>query len=246
RSEEEIKREVTEQMGALIASGEAVPLSAIEGVTAQQAEALAAHDINDIDALAQTSVDDLVEYLDVSLDEAETILNAAKAVTAMRDRSMQEAGDEEEGELETHAVSAELDESIETSEVEPSDDMTESGYDEAVETGVPYSAEPEIRAWDSADPVAVTEAEPITSDEIVLQEPGRDLRPDTITPSPDITSTGVAALDNINEITEDLSEESLTAAIETASEESESEAEILTPAEPEDAAPGESSDEEKQ
>src|ERR671939_218642 len=50
-----IIRELTDQMGALIASGEAVPLSAIEGVTAQQAEALAAHDINDIDALASTS-----------------------------------------------------------------------------------------------------------------------------------------------------------------------------------------------
>jgi N utilization substance protein A len=248
RSEEEIKREVTEQMGALIASGEAVPLSAIEGVTAQQAEALAAHDINDIDALAETSVDDLVEYLDVSLDEAETILNAAKAVTALRDRSMQEADDEVEGEVEveTHAVSAEFDESVESPGVEPSDEMTENGYDEAVETGVPYSAEPEIRAWDSADPVAVSEAEPITSDEIVLQEPGRDLRPDTITPSPDITSTGVAALDNIHEIAEDLSEESLTAAMETASEESDSEAEISTLAEPGDVAPGESSDEEKQ
>jgi N utilization substance protein A len=249
RSEEEIKREVTEQMGALIASGEAVPLSAIEGVTAQQAEALAEHDINDIDALAQTSVDDLVEYLDVSLDEAETILNAAKAVTAMRDRSVQtetEEGEESGEEIETHAVSAELDESVEAGDVEPSDDMTASGYDEAVETGVPYSAEPEIRAWDSADPVAVTEAEPITPDEIVLQEPGRDLRPDTITPSPDITSTGVAALDNLNEITEEFSEEDLNAAIETASEESASEAEISTPAEPEDVAPGESSDEEKQ
>ena len=208
RSEEEIKREVTEQMGALIASGEAVPLSAIEGVTAQQAEALAEHDINDIDALAQTSVDDLVEYLDVSLDEAETILNAAKAVTALRDRSVQAEADGEgeestfegEGEqMETHAVSAEFDESVEARDVEPSDDMTASGYDEAVEAGVPYSAEPEIRAWDSADPVAVTEAEPITADEIVLQEPGRDLRPDTVTPSPDITSTGVAALDNIKD-----------------------------------------------
>src|SRR6476469_236560 len=114
RSEEEIKREVTEQMGALIASGEAVPLSAIEGVTAQQAEALAEHDINDIDALAQTSVDDLDEYLDVRLDEAEIILNAAKAVTALRDRSMQEADDEAEGGVETHAVSAEFDESVES------------------------------------------------------------------------------------------------------------------------------------
>src|SRR5687767_14333921 len=79
RSEEEIKREVTEQMGALIASGESVPLSVIEGVTAQQAEALAEHGINDIDALSQTTVDDLVEFLDLSLDEAEVILNAAQA-----------------------------------------------------------------------------------------------------------------------------------------------------------------------
>src|SRR5438552_3451158 len=94
RSEEELKREVTEQMGALIASGEAVPLSAIQGVTAQQADALAGHDINDIDKLAHTSVDDLVEILDLSLDEAETILNAAKAVVAVRDKSIHP--DEEE------------------------------------------------------------------------------------------------------------------------------------------------------
>ncbi len=86
RSEEEIKREVTEQMGALIASGESVPLSVIEGVTAQQADALAEHGINDIDALSQTSVDDLVEFLDLSLDEAEVILTAAQAVVALRDR----------------------------------------------------------------------------------------------------------------------------------------------------------------
>src|SRR5215211_2757025 len=100
RSEEEIKREVTEQMGALIASGEAVPLSAIEGVTAQQAEALAEHDINDIDALAQTTVDDLVEYLDVSLDEAEVMIEAAKAVTALRNRNLGEGEVTEE----QHAV----------------------------------------------------------------------------------------------------------------------------------------------
>src|ERR671933_770276 len=75
RSEDELKREVAAQMGAMIASGEAVPLERLEGVTAQQAEALAEHDINDIDALANTSVDDLVEFLDLSLDEAEVILN---------------------------------------------------------------------------------------------------------------------------------------------------------------------------
>src|SRR5919107_2789505 len=126
RSEEEIKREVTEQMGALIASGEAVPLSAIEGVTAQQAESLAEHGFDDIDALAQTNVDDLVEFLDLSLDEAEVILQAAQAVVAMRPQTTEEQ----------HAVSAELDESMEE-EVEPSLESTAAGYDEAVENGVP-------------------------------------------------------------------------------------------------------------
>src|SRR5215210_5716811 len=195
RSEEEIKREVTEQMGALIASGESVPLSAIEGVTPQQADALAEHGINDIDALAQVSVDDLVEFLDVSLDDAEVILSAAQAVVALRDRSL---GEGEEGE-EPHAVSAEFDESV-NEEVQPSTAMTAAGYDEAVENGVPFSAESEINAWESADPVSLTEAEPIPADEIALQEAGRDLRPDTITPSPDITSSAVEAYESLDEV----------------------------------------------
>ncbi len=227
RSEEEIKREVTEQMGALIASGESVPLSAIEGVTGQQADALAEHGINDIDALAQTSVDDLVEFLDLSLDEAEVILNAAQAVIAIRERSLHpeaEVSESAEGaagvtegkesgdQMETHAVSAELDESVEAGEVEPSDEMTAEGYDEAVESGVPFSAEPEILARDSADPVPVTESEPFTENELLLQELGRDLRPDTITPSPDLTSSHVAAMENVEEvIASDLLEDELTA-----------------------------------
>ena len=222
RSEEEIKREVTEQMGALIASGEAVPLSVIEGVTAQQAEALAEHGINDIDALAQTSVDDLVEFLDLSLDEAEVILEAARAVVAMRDRSLGEA----EGATpeEAHAVSAEFDESIDE-EVQPSQAMTNEGYDEAVENGVPFTAEPEIMARESADPVALTEVEAVPADEIALQEAGRDLRPDTITPSPDITSSGVEAFENIEETAQEVMAED-----DFASEGAAEEAETSTPA----------------
>ena len=215
RSEEELKREVTEQMGALIASGEAVPLSAIEGVTAQQADALAEHGINDIDALAQTSVDDLVEFLDLSLDEAEVILNAARAVIGMRDRSLQEEPIESEQRDETvreleageqHAVSAEFDESIPAGDVEPSDEMIAEGYDEAVENGVPFTAEADILARDSADPVAVTESEPYPEEELALLEAGRDLRPDTITPSPDITSSGAAAIEHVQELMEDVEE----------------------------------------
>ena len=244
RSEEEIKREVTEQMGALIASGESVPLSAIEGVTAQQADALAEHGINDIDALAQTTVDDLVEFLDLSLDEAEVILSAAQAVIALRDRSLGEGGGEE-GETEPealHAVSAEADDSIEASEVEPNDEMTAAGYDEAVEQGVPFTAEQEISAWDSADPVPVTEAEPIAADELTLLESGRDLRPDTITPSPDITSSAVEGYQNLEEHVAEV----LASDEEFASEATADEAETTAPAVSESAASGGTDDDEKQ
>ncbi|HEX5832649.1 MAG TPA: transcription termination factor NusA [Pyrinomonadaceae bacterium] len=242
RSEEEIKREVTEQMGALIASGEAVPLSAIEGVTAQQAEALAEHGINDIDALAGTTVDDLVEFLDLSLDEAEVILNAAQAVIALRNRNLDEGEDGEEAE-EQHAVSAEFDESIDAGEVEPNLEMTAEGYDEAVENGSPYHAEPDILARESADPVAVTESEEIPEGEIALMEPGRDLRPDTITPSPDITSSGVAALDTVEQAAAEIlaADEDFVSEAEAAADE----AEPTAPAVSEDAASGGSTDEEK-
>ncbi|HEY0349156.1 MAG TPA: transcription termination factor NusA [Pyrinomonadaceae bacterium] len=196
RSEEELKKEVAEAMGAMIASGAPVPLSAIEGVTAQQAEALATHGVNDIDGLAATTVDDLVEFLDVSLDQAEQMLIAAQAVIQIREQSLQAPGEESETpdtesdhQVEQHAASIEADETTEAAEIEPNDEMTAAGYDEAVEKGVPFSAEQTIRAEDSADPVALTEADPMSVDELLLQEPGRDLRPDVITPAPDMSLT---------------------------------------------------------
>ena len=72
------------------------------------------------------------------------------------------------------------------------EDTTAQGYDEAVENRASVGAEPEIRAQFSADPVALTEAEPFSEDELILQETGRDLRPDSVVPSPDITSTEAA------------------------------------------------------
>jgi N utilization substance protein A len=229
RSEEEIKREVTEQMGALIASGASVPLSVIEGLTAQQTDTLAEHGINDIDALTQTSIDDLVEFLDLSLDEAEKILNAAKEVVAMRDRSVQ---GEAEGEGESAEVTDEEESAVdlETAETQSSEDTTAAGYDEAVEAGIPFSAEPEILAQESADPVALTEAEQTSEAELMLQDAGRDLRPDTIVPAPDLSATEVVAAESLEEF--------------IAAEEG-SETETSAPAE-EGAASGESTDEEKQ
>jgi transcription termination/antitermination protein NusA len=201
RSEEELKKEVAEQMGAMIASGAPVPLAAIQVVTAQQAETLGEHGVTDIDGLVNTSVDDLVEFLDVSLDEAENILGAARSVIEIRERNLQpateEVGESEaavpqgEGEL---SASDEPEGEVPATVVD-SEDTTAAGYDEAVENGVPYSAEKNIRAENSADPVALTEADPMTVDELILQDAGRDLRPDVITPAPDLGSLAVADLD---------------------------------------------------
>jgi transcription termination/antitermination protein NusA len=268
RSEEEIKREVTEQMGALIASGASVPLSVIEGVTVQQTDALAEHGINDIDALTQTSVDDLVEFLDLSLDEAEVILNAAKAVVAMRDKTLQAGG--EAGEFEPVETAETAGEESVVEEVssdadrgaivrqgadetgftgaETSEDPTAKGYDEAVEARDAFIAEPEILAQYSADPVALTEAEPIAEDDIVLQEPGRDLRPDTIVPAPDVTSAEAAAIESLD-VLRDLAteegvavEEATNVVAKAAAEETQTSAPVVL----EDAASSGSTDEEKQ
>jgi len=255
RSEEEIKREVTEQMGALIASGESVPLSVIEGVTGAQADALAEHGINDIDALAQTSVDDLVEFLDLSLDEAEVILNAAIAVIAMRDRTLQgDAGDSQvvEGVDADDSVQTEAGETGGESELsaaedgEPQSDSTAAGYDEAVESRGPFIAEPEILAQYSADPVSLTEAEPITEDELILQGAGRDLRPDTIVPSPEITSTEEAALEHLSEMDSEVLADEFALNEEIASVETPNQAGKSAPAVLDDAASSEGTDEEKQ
>ena len=251
RSEEELKKEVAEQMGAMIASGAPVPLSAIEGVTAQQTDTLAEHGVTDIDGLAATSVDDLVEFLDVSLDEAETMLAAARAVIALREQSLQAGTEDGEGSeapagddsLEQHAASAELDENVVAAEIEPDDEMTAPGYDEAVQQGVPFSAEESIRAENSADPVALTEADPISVDELRLQEVGRDLRPDVITPAPDMTSLAVADL-TAAELEEVGSEESDTALVDSVNEAQTSSA--LESSSSEEAATDESLKDEKQ
>jgi N utilization substance protein A len=248
RSEEEIKREVSEQMGALIASGESVPLSVIEGVTGAQADALAEHGINDIDALAQTSIDDLVEFLDLSLDEAEVILNAAMAVIAMRNKTLEggtEGGDDSE--MVNEEAGADAPEAAADAEEEPSAaDPTAEGYDEAVESRGPFIAEPEILAQYSADPVALTEAEPFTEDELILQEAGRDLRPDTVVPSPEITSTEEAALEHLSELDSEVLADEFAMNEDIASADQTNEAETSAPAVLEDAATSESTDEEKQ
>ena len=100
-SEDVIKKEIAQQMGKMIASGEAVPLSDLEGVSAAHAAVLKEKGIGDVQSLAGTTVDDLVDILDVSLDEAERIIGAAQAVVDAS--SGDDSGEEESAEADEAA-----------------------------------------------------------------------------------------------------------------------------------------------
>jgi len=241
RSEEELKREVAAQMGAMIASGEAVPLERLQGMNPAMVSTLADHGVADIEGLANATVDDIAEFLDVSIDQAEALIGAAQAVvesaraTAEAEAAEGEGGeespetaeasaegeaesaDEPEGEMaeereegqpiEQHAASVEADPNADGREVEPSEASIAEGYDEAARTRPPFLAEDlsdaNILAEDSAEPVAMTEVEQMSADELILQGAGRDLRPDTITPAPDIFSTEAAVIQNTGAFVEE-------------------------------------------
>jgi N utilization substance protein A len=156
-SEDVLKKEIALQMGRMMASGEAVPLTALEVVTANQADILAEKGISDVEALAAAKLDDLVDYLDLTFDEAESMISAAASVVAAKNVETGEgtaeegAGDEAEapdveaaGETETEAEATEGDEATEAlSESEPA----AAAGDEAAEGSVgtaPAAEESEI------------------------------------------------------------------------------------------------------
>ena len=139
------------------------------------------HDINDIDTLASTSVDDLVEILDLSLDEAEVILAAAKAVIAMRDKSLQpdeEGGDAEQ--LDSSAVTGEAADDSPDSETGTLDSgastvggLDESATDAELVTGDQVTAGDQSdeapSANESAAEISTAEAQPTLAPESVEQ-----------------------------------------------------------------------------
>ncbi|MBK9154096.1 MAG: transcription termination/antitermination protein NusA [Chloracidobacterium sp.] len=155
-SEDVLKQEIAQQMGRMMASGEAVPITAIQGVTANQAEMLIEKGINDVEALAQTSVDDLVDALDVSLDQAEVIIASAKAIVEARNREVDEPAEEsapeaaessEEGDTVETPTSSDADVAgsgiSEVGESEASEVVSEPAAAEGVEDEISSDNEPE-------------------------------------------------------------------------------------------------------
>ncbi len=129
-SEELLKKEIALQMGKMMASGEAVPITALEGVTAPQAETLSEKGISDVESLAATTVDDLVDYLDISLDEAERILGSAKSIVEAKNLEVEGEPEAADDAVETEAAPAEEAESV----VEAVDEAVEPESVEAVAT----------------------------------------------------------------------------------------------------------------
>ena len=144
-SEEVLKKEIALQMGRMIASGEAVPITELEGVTPIQADALAEHGIEDIEKLAAASVDDLSEYLNVSMDEAEGILSSARAIVAAKETDGDESTpDETAAESQEETEVAEIGEPVASEEgSELSADEENAVADDPTESAVEVAGENE-------------------------------------------------------------------------------------------------------
>lgn len=169
-SEDVLKKEIAQQMGKMMASGEAVPITAIQGVTTNQAEALTEKGIADVEALAATSIDDLVDILDVSLDEAEAILGSAKAIVDARNQEVvvPEEGSAVETELEAGSESmyaeastpdvAESETATEVSVAEVTEAERSEDATAAVEQSFEETVEPEAIAVEEDEVVEESEA----------------------------------------------------------------------------------------
>lgn len=149
-SEELLKQEIAKQMGKMMASGEAVPITALEGVTTSQAETLSEKGVSDVESLAAMSIDDLVDFLDVSMDEAEKIKSSATAIVAAKNAEVAGEGDEAAEEAEAEGGNAETageapeSEAVETEESEAeAAEETEPDAEPASEAGAAGEADPD-------------------------------------------------------------------------------------------------------
>ncbi len=144
-SEDKLKKEIALQMGKMAAAGGVVPLTALQGVSPVQSDDLKKKGITDVDSLAAISVDDLVDILDSSLDEAVKILASAKAIVEARNAQ------------------------TETPEAETSDD-SETQTEETVETeSVETESTPEIVSENDEEVQEITTEKTITEEVSVTE-----------------------------------------------------------------------------
>lgn len=134
RSEEEMKREIASQMEQMITAA-VVPLSSIEGISPSDYEALAEHGIETIEQLAAASLDEISEWLDLSIDDAQDLLEMANAITEARRARTEDGESEEDQPAEETEEPAE--ESAEESGEEAGADEPEEEVDQADQESQP-------------------------------------------------------------------------------------------------------------
>ncbi len=187
-SEDILKKEIADQMGDMIKSGEALPISVLEGVSAANAEVLAEKEIEDIETLAATTVDDLVEILDVSLDEAESVLESAKQIVDLRNAP--EASESETDSAAGEESAAETESSEESEVPAVGTDSSEEGEVPAGDTAADDPGENPAGDGEVVD-VKKTEVIKQPEEEAVSGEPDSaddaktDLGQETAEPQPD-------------------------------------------------------------
>jgi len=185
-SEEVLKKEIAQQMGKMMASGQAVPLTALGVVNTNQADLLAEKGIDGVEKLAETSIDDLVEALDLTFDEASQMIASAREVVAAKEVTPEHdiaevadnASDESESSVETVEVQdgavEEVTNVTPNGDVEATEEVDEGAAadgEESDSSGVPEetyaSASEEIEADIESEPALeeVTADEPPTSDD---------------------------------------------------------------------------------
>ena len=166
-SEDILKKEIALQMGKMMASGETVPITALQGVSVAQADSLKEKGVDDVEALSAMSIDDLVEVLDLSMDEAEGILTSAKEIVEAK------ITQESEGE-------APLEEAGEVSETEATEEgqepvAEETSKEESPETVAEETTEEETPASDETPVEEVTEQagpeEESAAEEVAVADP---------------------------------------------------------------------------
>jgi len=157
-SEDVLKKEIAQQMGQMAASGEVVPLTALQGVSAAQADDLAEKGIETVESLAAATIDDLVDILDISLDEAEKILSAANSIVESRREQDESSRDENED-----SPTEEKEEKPETSETEATEESTSE--DEVVTEETDEDVNEEVSKDSAAGETEETGAEDLIEEE---------------------------------------------------------------------------------
>jgi len=168
RSAEEAARAAAAQLEAVMAGSEATLTNIRESLALDQitAERLRDRGIETIEQLASTTVDELVDLIDISLDEANNILEKSRRLLAQKQarearaqREAAESGVVEES-VEQHAASVEMDAAIVQETSEEFETAPHEGPEQAsVEPPVDENAVPDVLPADEAAERAVHEVQ---------------------------------------------------------------------------------------